>query len=137
MLFMEVPLLVSYRHTLSDGLQLQLQTGPYLAYGLGGKTSTEWERMEIVTGGFSFRSSGTTETDTFGHDAEAQDPKDRGAGIKRFDMGWNLGAGLAFARFYVGLAYEWGFLNLCEAGAWDEGASLRTRNLRISVGYNF
>ena len=127
----------SYRHTLSDGLQLQLQTGPYLAYGLGGKTSTEWERMEIVTGGFSFRSSGTTETDTFGHDAEAQDPKDRGAGIKRFDMGWNLGAGLAFARFYVGLAYEWGFLNLCEAGAWDEGASLRTRNLRISVGYNF
>ena len=48
-----------------------------------------------------------------------------------------LGAGLAFARFYVGLAYEWGFLNLCEAGAWDEGASLRTRNLRISVGYNF
>ncbi len=136
MLFLEVPVLVSYHYDLGNEVQLQVATGPYFAYGIDGKTTTEWERTEKMFGNYFYR-SGTTETKTFRYDAEADTEAGRGAGMKRFDMGWNIGAGITFRQIYLGLSYELGFLNLCDKKAWGEDSSLRTRTLQVSVGYTF
>lgn len=136
MLFVEVPVLVSYHFDLGSEAQLQVSTGPYFAYGVDGKTSIDWERSETMFGN-TFHSAGQTETKTFKYDAEAETEEDQGAGMKRFDMGWNIGAGVSFKQIYLGLSYELGFLNLCDEAAWGDDASLRTRTLQVSVGYSF
>ena len=53
----------------------------------------------------------------------------------RFDAGLKIGAGVTFSQhYYVGMAYEWGFVNLLKD---CDNISLKNKNLMISLGYNF
>ena len=36
-MYLEIPVLASYRYNFSDAAQLQINVGPYFAYGVGGK----------------------------------------------------------------------------------------------------
>ena len=82
--YLEIPVLASYRYNFSDNAQLQVNVGPYFAYGIGGKQ----KYMEY-------------EWDYF-------DDEDN-----KFDVGLQIGAGVTFAKhIYLGLAYEFGFINV-------------------------
>lgn len=48
---------------------------------------------------------------------------------KRFQMGWQIGAGLNYKQFYVGLGYELDFIKIAE--------KVNTSNFYVGVGYNF
>lgn len=110
-MYLQIPILASYRYNFSDALQLQVNAGPYFAYGIGGKV--KWEEDE---------ESG--EGDFFGDDSD----------FKRFDCGLQIGAGLTFAKhYYLGVAYEFGFSNIVD----DSDMKVKNKNLMISVGYNF
>lgn len=105
--YLEIPILASYRYNFSDAIQLQINVGPYFAYGLGGK----WKDTES-----------DDEEDFFGDD------------FKRFDAGLAFGGGFTFSHFYVGLNYDLGLTNIMKDG--DDG-SAKNRCLSINVGYNF
>lgn len=112
-LYLEIPVLASLRLNLTNSLQLHINAGPYVAYGIGGKVEAEDE-------GYSVKE------DCFGDDA-----------MKRFDAGLSFGAGLQISRnYYLGFAYELGLTNVMDALS-DTGASCKNRNWMISVGYNF
>lgn len=114
-LYIEIPILASYRYNFSDADQLQVNFGPYFAFGVSGKCKCEYEY------------DGDTEKeeyDYFGDD-----------GFKRFDCGLQVGAGIILARhYYVGLSYEFG---LTKINDWDGGDGVKNHNFMISIGYNF
>lgn len=85
--YLELPILASYRYNFSDAVQLQVNFGPYLAYGVGGEYKNSIDGKE----------------DFFGYQ------------FKRFDMGLQVGAGFTFARhYYIGFAYEAGLVNIAK-----------------------
>lgn len=94
--YLNLPIYASYRLNFAEESQLQINFGPYLAYGLHG--------------------------DDGYFDA-----------LKRFDMGLGVGAGYTFKRWYLGLDYQFGLMNINDAG---EG-SIKNKNFSITLGYNF
>lgn len=84
--YLEIPVLASYRYNISDNTQIQLNFGPYFAFGLTGKYKnhgSEWECFD---------------------DNE----------LKRFDMGLQLGTGVTIKKFYLGLGYDFGLTNISQ-----------------------
>lgn len=117
-MYLELPILASYRYNFSDALQLQINAGPYLAYGIGGKIKEEFD-------------GDSEEYDYFGSDDD-----DDSYGVKRFDMGLQFGAGLTISKhYYLGVSYQLGLTNIADGA--EDGYSLKNKNLMISVGYNF
>lgn len=84
---------------------LDLQTGPYLACGAFGK----------------YRNNGNTGSKYFDS-------------WKRFDWGWNFGAGVDIDNFYAGLGFDLGFYDLSDH---NNNWKARTVTFQINVGYNF
>lgn len=123
-LYIQIPVLASYRYNFSDATQLQVNFGPYLAYGISGKYKVEMEDM------------GKGEIDFFGDD-------DDQFGGKRFEVGLQVGAGVTINKFYIGCAYEFGLTNAFDS-KWDtdeddDPISFKGKNsnFMINVGYNF
>lgn len=105
-----MPILASYRYNISDYTQLQINFGPYLAYGIAGKY--KWE-------------------DNDGE--EDDDDKYFDDDTNKFDAGLAFGAGVTFGHIFVGINYDLGLTNILK----DSEGSLKNRCLSINVGYNF
>lgn len=86
--YLELPIYASYRVNFAEASQLQINFGPYLAYGVNGKVKL-----------------GDDKVDVFGDD-----------GFRRFDAGLGVGAGYTFNHFYVGLDYQFGLANIADTG---------------------
>lgn len=108
--YLELPILASYRYNISDYTQLQINFGPYLAYGIAGKY--KWE-------------------DNDGE--EDDDDKYFDDDTNKFDAGLAFGAGVTFGHIFVGINYDLGLTNILK----DSEGSLKNRCLSINVGYNF
>ena len=111
-MYLEIPVLASYRYNFSDAAQLQINVGPYFAYGIGGKIKDVEDGDE-------------DKVDFFSEDG----------GYKNFDCGLQIGAGFTFGgHYYIGAAYEFGFTNIAK----DSGdTKFKNKNWMFSVGYNF
>lgn len=112
-MYVEVPVLGSYRVKLSDQASFQLNLGPYFAYGVSGKTKT---------------------TNTFGQSYSYNyDSFDKDRGCKRFDVGVHLGTGITYHHIFAGISYERGLVN-----AWQQ-ANYEYQNgtIAFTMGYNF
>ncbi len=112
--YLEIPILASYRHNFSEGVQLQFNFGPYFAYGVGGNFKTSSYGKENFFGDY----------------------------CTRFDMGLQVGAGFTFARhYYLGVAYEFGLVNIAKDNLANArangGAKMKNKNFFISAGYQF
>lgn len=119
-MYLQIPLLASYRYDFSDAVQLQVNVGPYFAYGIGGKAKWIDEFDDYDE---------TWEGDFFG-DKDDEDT----LGFKRFDCGLQVGGGLTFAqKYYLGVTYEFGFGNISN---YDD-IEVKNKNLMVSLGYNF
>lgn len=88
--YLEVPLLLVLKEPIGEKTTLELQFGPYFAYGIGGKYEETWQGKELHT----------EKHDTF-KDKRFSD---------RFDIGFTPGIGISSGRFYGGLSYDLGLL---------------------------
>jgi len=114
-MYLEIPVLASYRYNFNDATQLQINFGPYFGYGIGGKFKSEYE-------------------DEGYQESEEEDCFQDGE-LKRFNCGLQVGAGITFAsHIYLGIAYQFGLSNIS-----DDGGDLKVKdkNLMVSVGYTF
>ncbi len=121
-MYLEIPILASYRYNFNESTQLQVNFGPYFAVGVGGKVKEEYVNKywgdETEEG----------ELDFFGDEDDEES-----MGMKRFDAGLQIGAGVTFLKHInVGLAYQFGLANM-----WREEGSVKNRNFMLSVGYLF
>ncbi len=116
-MYLQIPVLASYRYNFSDAFQLQVNFGPYFAYGVGGKY-----KIEYSDGSDSYEN----EIDAFGDDGV----------LKRFDCGLQVGAGMTFARhYYLGFTYEFGLTDIANSDVSE--VSMKNSNWMLSIGYTF
>lgn len=110
--FLQLPLHFAYKIDVMPGTRVVLHAGPYVAYGIGGKTS-----------------AGNVEVDTFKDDAFL----DVLNGLKPFDAGIGLGVGAEFGSILLDLGWDMGLTNLSRVNGYD----VKTQNAYLSVGFKF
>lgn len=109
--YLQIPILASYRISLSDRMKVHLNAGPYVAVGLAGKQKAEGIKINAFS--------------------------DEG-GLNRFDAGLSFGAGIGFDNLYFGLGYDLGLANILNGDIWDtDQVKDRNRSFHITVGFNF
>ena len=131
--YIEIPILASYRYNFDNSSQLQINVGPYLAFGVGGKTKIEFtdnldDDVDLYRG---------REFDTFGDDGP----------LKRFDLGLEFSVGITLAsQFYVGVGYDLGLLNIANDDFFSDededddvyrDISIKNGSWVINVGFTF
>lgn len=115
-MYLQIPVLASYRYAFSDACELQINVGPYLAYGISGKSKYEVGGDEA-------------EYDFFGGEDD-----DDSECAKSFDMGLSFGAGVTVAKhYYLGFSYDLGLTNIGR----DDDGSIKNKAWMINLGYNF
>ena len=122
-LYLEMPLLLSFRLPVNAGLSLALEAGPYAAYGIGGDAviKASYGGTEVLN-----------ETKDFFKDSQ----------INRFDAGAQMGLGLYVGRFIFSAGYQMGLFNMAikEIGSelvLEPDTKAFNRNLIISAGIRF
>ncbi|MDU1891096.1 MAG: porin family protein [Dysgonomonas sp.] len=125
--YIQLPIHVGYKLTVSDGLKIGFHAGPYIAYGVDGKWNAKADGVSV-------------DLDTFGDDALLK--------MKRFDFGLGGGVGLEFGKFNAGINYDLGLVNIADFGKieieddWGgvfDGSDVSLKNVAayITVGYKF
>lgn len=112
-IYLQLPVHFGYKVSVSEGTNIVLHAGPYVAYGIAGKSG-----------------EGEDKVDTFGKNGLC----------KRFDFGAGLGVGVEFGKIGVGLGYDLGMLNVINGNLSndnDSKAKVRNMNAYLSVGYKF
>lgn len=115
-MYLEIPVLASYRYDFNETSQLQINFGPYFAYGIGGKAKVEqYGRKD--------------EGDFFGKEGIADE----------FDCGLQIGAGVTFGKVYVGCAYQFGLTSIANSDMEKQMGDLtvKNKNFMVNLGYNF
>lgn len=111
---MRLPLDFGYHFDIWEKASLFLKTGPQLSVGF-----TEKAHLKNL--------------DAF--EIEDNDLYSEEGGVKRFDILWDVAAGLDFSQFNVSLEYNFGLLNLLKD---TEGlVSYKENYFRIGFGYSF
>lgn len=116
--YLEVPVHVGYKYAVNDDFALFGNVGPYIAVGLFGKAKAKVDGNIADLGELGTNSASE---DIFGDD-----------GLKRFDFGLGLKAGVEFSKKYqLAISYDFGLVEVAK----DLG--IKNRNLMISLGYMF
>ena len=131
--YIEIPILASYRYNFDNSSQLQINVGPYLAFGVGGKTKIEF--TDNLDDNYEYYEG--YEFDTFGDDGP----------LNRFDLGLEFSIGITLAnQFYIGAGYDLGLLNIANDDFFDRIAeeeeayrdiSIKNGSWVINVGFTF
>lgn len=116
-MYIEIPVMASYRYNFNENLQWQLNFGPYFAFGVGGKNKVETTYDGKKVEEYSW------EDDFFGDSDEG--------GAKRFDMGLGVGTGITWNKIFFGVNYEFGLTEV-----WKKSKA-KNGNFQVTVGYNF
>lgn len=116
-MYLQLPIMAAYKLEVAPGTKIVFNAGPYLAYGVGGKTKTEY----TLSAGSSSTSFDDDKINTFSDN-----------GLKRFDFGLGAGVGAEFGQIVVGLNYELGLTNIAQ-----KGGDYKNRNASLTIGYRF
>lgn len=114
-MYLQVPVHFAYKMDATPGTRIVFHAGPYVAYGVAGKS-----KLKLSAGDKSTESDGVA---IFG---------DKGS-MKPFDAGLGLGVGAEFGPILVDLGWDMGLVNVAKA----EKANTKNQNAYLSVGYRF
>lgn len=109
-LYLEIPIHFGGRYSLGNSVSIFGETGPYFAFGVGGKAKYQ----EDVNG-----MSVEVKDDFFGDNAG-----------NIFDCGWGLRAGVEVSNIQIHLGYEYGFTKVFEDGGHNS-------NFMVGLTYYF
>lgn len=130
-LYLQVPILVSARLPLGKHYHAALSAGPYIACGIGGKTSGEQFNEHSDGRDYRFK------VDTFGS------MQNGNMGTKRVDAGVMIGLAFEYHRFILGAEVQIGLTKINEQinqiAGYPDDQSYLPKNLAtfFCVGYRF
>jgi len=116
LIYLNVPMVVSYRLQFTPDFSLQPFLGLYLGYAISGKYS--WEETDYD------ETEKGSETKLFEKD-----------GFKRSDMGWRYGISASYGDATASLGWESGFTNIQKKAPKNE--SLTNKSFFLALGYKF
>lgn len=103
-LYLQLPLQVAVRIPVYKQYSVKISAGPYVACGVGGKSSTRVGRTFVENG--NGQSDGSIVPD---NDVQRNKVKTFSSnGLKRFDWGVALGADFEYKRWLAGVGFEYG-----------------------------
>ena len=108
-LYLELPVMAGARINTASGFDVLFKAGPYLAYGVGGKTKATVSNIEA-------------NVDTFGDN-----------GLDKFDAGLGCGVGFEFSQIVIGLEGQFGLTKVQSA------TNYAPKNIAafLTLGYKF
>lgn len=123
--YLQIPINVGYRLSLTPSIRFALQTGPYFAVALGGTQNTGLKAADTVKSFDIFKEG------VFGLGK-----------ANRFDVGWGASAMLYLSNIYGTIGADFGFLNVAQTDAPGianelKGLSLKNSTIHIGLGYCF
>jgi hypothetical protein len=121
----QVPLFLTGTLDMSETVKFKLHAGPTLGYGISGKVTTESGNASEEIDVYHKREN----NDTYGKSYD--EPL-----YKRVDFGIELGGGLQIHRFYIGVGYNRGLMNLNNLTD-DTSAAIKSGSLMIDIGISF
>ena len=120
MLF-QLPVHAAYKFQVKEGIIVNVNAGPYLALGIGGKIKHE--------DSFTDR-SGDTETEKGDENFFGSEKK---GGFKNIDYGFGIGTGVEIGKISINLTINWGAANLSRSSV----SELKLNCTALSVGHKF
>ena len=121
--YVDIPVLANFAFDLGNDLGVFVNAGPYLGVGVGGKTTME---------GKFFGFDGKSDKDIKPFD------QDNGF-LNRLDWGAQVGAGVEYNRFQVGVGTQFGIGDIRNDN-WkkaNEDKAIRNSNFFVTLGYRF
>lgn len=115
--YLQLPIYAAYKLEVVPGTKIVFNAGPYLAYGIGGKTKVSGDVAildQVATG--------SGKVDTFGSDGM----------LNRFDFGLGAGVGAEFGNIVATIRYELGLTNVGK-----DDLDYKNRNAALTLGYRF
>lgn len=154
-----VPVQASYRYNINNNYQLQVNLGPYFAYGFGGKAYIHNDEIKERIGAIDLTGNPEfnyiTPMDDYNgssmldpSQAERDEVKILGVAnindsnsnyVNPFDMGIAVGVGITLSnKYFLGLNYDLGLVNVNgkRTRAFDHN-SIKNNSFTINLGYNF
>lgn len=125
--YVDIPVLANFAFDLGNDFGVFVNAGPYLGVGVGGKTTLEG-KVNIL----GFEGKGTTNKDIKPFD------QDNGF-LNRLDWGAQVGAGVEYNRFQVGVGTQFGIGDIRNDN-WKNGnadKAIRNSNFFVTAGYRF
>ncbi|HCM22589.1 MAG TPA: hypothetical protein DIC46_17860, partial [Porphyromonadaceae bacterium] len=114
-MYLQLPVHFAYKVDVTPGTRIVFHAGPYVAYGIAGKT-----KWKVEAGNASIQDESEN---VFG---------DNGL-LKPFDAGLGLGVGAEFGRILLDLGWDAGLVNVSKS---DNG-NVKNQSAYLSVGYLF
>ncbi|WP_291528327.1 porin family protein [Bacteroides sp. UBA939] len=136
-MYIQLPVMMAARLNLGKNYSASLSAGPYIAYGIGGKTSGDTREQHSHNNyyhedGYKFR------IDTFGK------LTDNNMGNRRMDAGMIFGIHIEYHKFIMGAELQWGMvqvnnqlINILQPSGYDEAFSPKNVASFFTVGYRF
>ncbi|MDN5296798.1 MAG: porin family protein [Bacteroidota bacterium] len=110
--YLQLPVHFAYKYEVTPETRIVFHAGPYIAYGVGGKS-------ELTSGDASISSNKVFGDETYQY--------------KPFDAGLGLGVGAEFGQFLLDLGWDMGLVNISRI---DDG-NIKNQNAYLSIGYRF
>lgn len=110
-LYLQLPLQVAVRIPLYKQCSLKLSAGPYLAYGIGGKS---WLRNAAVRGNSIYYENSDNQKVPVNNLRREEKSTFSVDGFDRFDLGLALGVNFEYRRFFAGVGFEYGLTPIRE-----------------------
>lgn len=126
-MYLQVPVHFAYKMDVTPGTRLVFHAGPYVAYGIGGKTKSNTK----VTGDIPENLKDKINEELKKLNGKGVDTFHKDNGLKRFDAGLGLGVGAEFGQILFDLGWDMGLVNL------QEKSNGKNMNAYLSVGYKF
>ncbi|HHV86972.1 MAG TPA: PorT family protein [Petrimonas sp.] len=114
-MYLQVPVHFAYKMDVTPGTRIVFHAGPYVAYGIAGKST-----FKISAGSESGKTEGAN---LFGNKGP----------LKPFDTGLGLGVGVEFGRYLVDVGWDRGLVNISNSS----NGNIKNQSAYLSVGYKF
>lgn len=108
-LYLQIPLKMAFYLPFDSQCGLQFSAGPYIAYGIGGKSSLNWLLATSESINTDDLTEGSPNT-SLEQGKESHKTFSKDGGLKRLDIGLSLGVDFKYKRFFAGIGAEYGFL---------------------------
>lgn len=135
-LYIQLPIMMAARLNLGKNYSASLSAGPYIAYGVGGKTSGEMEEYDYSSE-YNPNRSYRFRIDTFGNRIDDK------MGNKRFDAGLMFGLNIEYHKFIFGAELQLGMIkvndqldNLLQSSGIEKFSPKNLASF-FTVGYRF
>ena len=135
LMYLQLPIHIGYKVEVTPGTKISFFVGPYVAYGIGGKTKIGGDiKSQGITVGLDSYMDYLIELGLLDSNASTgKHDSFSDMAYKRFDAGIGGGVGGEFGNIVVNLGYDLGLANMSR----ESGYKVKNQNAYLTLGYKF